>query len=125
MRVLSSLILCLYIGCLSPVFAGNKKMVEKTTKELDELNKQIVQQLPDLPQDGTIDLKAKVRREDGEIRFDVIQQRVTSKKSNNIQKGKKHQAASPVVQEQNIDLGKQENTKMVEGEKTENEPNID
>ncbi|MFZ5573452.1 MAG: hypothetical protein ACOZF0_23870 [Thermodesulfobacteriota bacterium] len=121
--ILKSVILFLCIGWLSPVFAGNKKMVEKQTKELDELNKQAVQQLPDLPKDGTIDLKAKVRHEDGEIKFDMVEHQITPKSATSIQKGRRHQGSSTVVQEKAIDLGNKVNTTTVEGEKLENEPN--
>lgn len=124
MRIIS-LVLCLCIAFpLSAVYAGNKKMVEKEVKELDELNKQAVQQLPDLPKDGTIDLKAKVTQENGETKIDILHHRVTPKKTKIAPLKKKHLAATPVVQE-TIDLGSHEKIQQVEGEATENEPNSD
>ena len=42
-----------------PSYAGNLEMVEERTEELDELNRQAVNQIPEeLPEDGQIELKA-------------------------------------------------------------------
>ncbi len=46
------------------LWAGNKEHVEKRVKDLDHMNKEIVQGFPDIPQYGTIEYKAHVK--DGE-----------------------------------------------------------
>ncbi len=43
---------------VSVALAGNKEMVEKTVSELDSLNREVVQQIPELPRDGHIRIKA-------------------------------------------------------------------
>lgn len=81
-------------------WAGNKQMVEKTVEELDDLNKQAVQQIPDLPENGTVDIKARVTYEkekpvfdiyykktaekDGSINFDDKQQKIPSQNEETI-----------------------------------------
>ncbi len=56
--------------------AGNKEMVEDTIQELDTLNRQAVQQLPDLPQSGTVELKAGVTYQDGSPTFDIFEEHI-------------------------------------------------
>ncbi len=126
MRLTSLIILCFCMAIpASSAYGGNREMVEKEIKELDELNKQAVQQLPDIPQNGTIDLKAKVIQQDGKPKIDVIEHRVSPKKTKMAPLDKKkHLPATPVV-DKPIDLGKQGNLNKVEGETTENEPNSD
>lgn len=60
-------------------WAGNKQMVEKTVEELDDLNKQAVQQIPDLPKDGTVDMKARVTYEKKKPVFDIYYKKTTEK----------------------------------------------
>lgn len=38
---------------------------------MDNLNKQMVSQIPDLPKDGKVDAKARVANEGGKIIFDI------------------------------------------------------
>ena len=73
--------LLLFAGCFlfslfTVSWAGNKIMVEQRTKELDELNKQAVQQIPDLPKNGTVELKAKAEHREGKIQLDIYHQKV-------------------------------------------------
>jgi hypothetical protein len=51
--------------------AGNREMVENRTQEMDDLNKQMVDQIPNLPKDGKVDAKARVTNERGRIIFDI------------------------------------------------------
>lgn len=60
-------------------WAGNKQMVEKTVEELDDLNKQAVQQIPDLPKDGTVDMKARVTYEKKKPVFDIYYKKTAEK----------------------------------------------
>lgn len=46
-------------------------MVEERTLEMDNLNKQMVGQIPDLPKDGRVDAKARITNESGKIIFDI------------------------------------------------------
>lgn len=63
-----------------PALAGNLEMVEESVKELDELNKKAVQQIPDLPETGTVDLKANVFYKDGSPILDVYDKTITTEK---------------------------------------------
>ena len=65
-------------------FAGNLEMVEENVRELDELNKQAVQQIPDLPEAGTVDLKANVFYKDASPVLDVYEKTITIEKDEEI-----------------------------------------
>ena len=45
-------------------WGGNRKMIEKRVEELDQVNRQVVQQVPDLPRDGRVHVRAKVKPDD-------------------------------------------------------------
>jgi hypothetical protein len=62
----------------SSIWAGNKAMVEQNTKELDEINKQAVGQLSDLPKNGTVKIKANAKYKEGVIQFDVYDKKIIS-----------------------------------------------
>jgi len=67
-------IICLLlIFPVSSSTAGNKEKVENRTQEMDDLNKQMVGQIPNLPKDGKVDAKARVTNEGGSIIFDIYQ----------------------------------------------------
>lgn len=70
-----------FFGSVFAVMAGNEEMVEDAVQELDKLNKQAVNQLPELPKDGKIDLKAGVTYENGSPIFDIFEQHTISEKS--------------------------------------------
>ena len=82
------------LGSVFSVMAGNKEMVDEAVQELDELNKQAVEQLPERPKDGKIDLKADVTYQDGSPTFDIYDKHVTPEKTETI----------PLDQEYTIDL---------------------
>lgn len=60
-----------FLFCLSNYFtylsswAVNKEMVEERVHELDQINKQILKTIPDIPRYGQIDLKVKVLQING------------------------------------------------------------
>ena len=83
-----------FVGSVMFAVAGNKQIVDQTIQELDELNKQAVEQLPDLPKDGTVNLKADVTYENGTPIFDIYEEHVTPEKVEDI----------PLDQEYIIDL---------------------
>lgn len=60
-------------------WAGNKQMVEKTVEELDELNKEAVQQIPDLPENGKVDIKARVTYEKKKPVFNIYYKKTAEK----------------------------------------------
>lgn len=64
--------------------AGNLEMVEENVKELDELNKEVVRQIPDLPESGTVDLKAKVFFQDGSPLLGAYEKTITTEKDQEI-----------------------------------------
>ena len=43
------------------VWGGNRKMIEQRVEELDRINREVVQQVPDLPRDGRVHVRAKVK----------------------------------------------------------------
>lgn len=44
-------------------WAGNRAMVEKRIEELDRLNRSVVRQVTDLPREGRVNVRARVRPE--------------------------------------------------------------
>lgn len=118
--------LLLFAGCFlfslfTVSWAGNKAMVEERTRELDELNKQAVEQIPNLPQDGTVELKAKVKHREGKIHFDIYHQKVYDEKENTAEPGDGSSSDHGTVKEGIVDINNQKDTSK-EGEKTENDP---
>lgn len=83
-----------FVGSVMFAIAGNKEMVKETVQELDELNIQAVEQIPDLPKDGTVNLKADVTYENGAPIFDIYEEHVTPEKVEDI----------PLDQDYTIDL---------------------
>jgi hypothetical protein len=65
----------------SAAIAGNKEMVEERVKEMDDLNKEMVKQIPDLPKSGKVEAKANVTTEGGKINFEVYQIKSTAKET--------------------------------------------
>ena len=69
------LIVFMSVAILIPLsWAGNKEIIEKRIVELDNLNKQAVRQIPNLPKSGRVRLKANVIPELDGVRFKVIKQ---------------------------------------------------
>jgi hypothetical protein len=57
--------------------AGNLPMVEKQVKELDDLNKEAVGQIQDLPSSGKVAIKAHVTLTDDKPRIEILEKNVT------------------------------------------------
>lgn len=92
------------VVCLFAVFsvalstAGNKEMVDNRVQEMDDLNKQMVGQIPNLPKDGKVDAKARVTNEGGSIIFDVYQVKtVVKEESLNLGGGESNETGSTEV----------------------------
>lgn len=85
------------------LWAGNEEIVEERVQELDELNKEIIEQLPDVPEDGKIKLKAGVIQKDGEVDFTIIQKEIDAVETKNstIKFGRYEQKA---VEKEEVDI---------------------
>lgn len=112
---------CFLFSLYAVSWAGNKAMVEQRTKELDELNKQAVEQIPDLPQDGTVELKANVKNREGKIQFDIYHQKVYDEKEKIAELDNGSSSDHGTVQEGIVDINNKKDTSK-EGEKIENDP---
>jgi hypothetical protein len=60
-----------------PGCCGNLEAVEKSAEELETINKAALSQLPGLPRNGSVDLKAYVTVEGGKSSIRIDQQRIT------------------------------------------------
>lgn len=84
-----------------PLWAGNKKIIGKRVQELDAINKHIVKQVPGIPKDGKIDIKANVYPDKDTVQFESYQINITPNKKgyesndtkNNIMGSEKEPAA--------------------------------
>lgn len=56
-------------------------MVDEKIQEMDDLNKQMVKQIPDLPKNGKVDAKARVSSESGKLNFEVYQVKSVAKEA--------------------------------------------
>ena len=82
MNKLILLILALAAGVslfvsVSVALAGNKEMVEKSVNELDSLNREVMQQIPELPRDGHIRVKAGITQTGIKKGIDIIYKEIT------------------------------------------------
>ena len=107
-------------GFVSLAWAGNKAMVEQRTKELDEINKQAVGQLSDLPKDGTVEIKAKASYSEGTLQFDVYDKKVSGVEEKEIQLDNGRDSDTGSVKEGSVDIHNTEDT--IDREKQENDP---
>ena len=57
-----------FLAAAGIVWGGNREMIERRIQELDRLNRGVVQQVPDLPRDGQVRVRAQVEP-DGTARF--------------------------------------------------------
>ena len=74
--------------------AGNKKMVEKEVAELDATNKQVISELPDLPVNGQVNVKARFHGERGDNEVEILQSDIIAD----------HTAEAPQTQQQTIEF---------------------
>ena len=56
--------------------SGNKKMIEKQVRELDILSGEVLKEIPDLPADGKIRVKAKITYPKGNKRIDILESEI-------------------------------------------------
>lgn len=88
MVVASPIVYCSY------AFAGNKEMVEEAVKELDELNKEAVQQISELPSSGKVELETTVTYQNGQPVFDFTPTRIPTEKLQEIHFNEGHKIDS-------------------------------
>ncbi len=85
--------------------AGNGPMVEKNIGELDRINKQAVGQIPDLPENGAVDLKANVKMEGDKANVKILEKSVhtgpdiTGKTVEQQESGEQKNVSAPVSEE--------------------------
>lgn len=65
------------LGVGSPAGAGNSEMVEKSVAELEQLNREALRQIPDIPKQGKIAYKAKVKTQKGKQVVTVEEKTIT------------------------------------------------
>ena len=99
-------------------------MVEQRTKELDELNKQAVQQVPNLPKDGVVDLKARAKYKEGKVEFDIYHQKVYDEEEKIAELDNVSSHDNGNVKEGTVNINNKKDTSK-EGEKLENDPEDD
>jgi hypothetical protein len=71
------------VGLLASLLAygDSQKMAEKRTTELIELNEQAVKKVPNLPQDGAVELKANVRQKtDDTYDIEIVESKIVPKR---------------------------------------------
>ena len=49
-----------FLAAAGIAWGGNREMIERRIEELDRLNRSVVQQVPDLPRDGQVHIRAQV-----------------------------------------------------------------
>ncbi len=57
-------------------WAGNEEIIEERIEELDSLNKEAIEQVPDIPENGKINLKATVIQKDGTVDLTILQKEI-------------------------------------------------
>jgi hypothetical protein len=80
--VVRALLVAAFCGLLpllnaGPGCCGNLEAVEKSAEELETLNRAALSQLPGLPRNGSVDLKAYITVEGGKSSIRIDQQRIT------------------------------------------------
>ena len=71
------------VGLLASFLAygDSQKMAEKRTTELIELNEQAVKKVPNLPKDGTVELKANVRQKtEDSYDIEIVESKIVPKR---------------------------------------------
>ncbi len=69
-------------------------MVEQDVAELEAINKQVLSEIPDLPADGTVNVKARIRGERDGNGIDILESTIIEG----------HTGTPPQTQQQTIDF---------------------
>lgn len=65
----------------SDVLAGNREMIEENVRELDELNRDAIRQIPELPSSGVVEVDAYVLYQKGLPVFEFTSKRITPERN--------------------------------------------
>ncbi len=69
------------------LWAGNKEHVEQRVEDIDQLNKDIIKEFPDIPQYGTIEYKAHVKEGENGPKVKIIEKTIeTGPRTEDIEK---------------------------------------
>ena len=68
----------------SDVLAGNREMIENNVRELDELNRDIIRQIPELPSRGVVEVDANVLYQKGLPVFEFNARHITHERNEEV-----------------------------------------
>jgi hypothetical protein len=68
----------------TPALAGNRGMIENRVKDLNDLNKDAIDQIANIPGNAVIDIKAKARPHGRGYRFDIYEKKISPIKERKI-----------------------------------------
>lgn len=73
------------MGLVAPyVLAGNREMIEENVRELDELNRDVIRQIPELPLRGVVEVDANVSYQKGVPIFEFTSRRIIPEKNEEV-----------------------------------------
>ncbi len=105
-------------------WAGNEEIIEERIEELDTLNKEVMDQVPDIPENGKINLKATVIQKDGTVDLSILQKEIdiVETKNSTIRLGSYQQKNTEKEKE---DIGPDNNLKEEDEEVNEEGVSVD
>ena len=77
--ILTVPVLIVAVGILAAApsaIGGNKEMVEKSMREMDLLNRDVVYRIPDIPANGRIHIKAKINYSGGKRQISIQEKKI-------------------------------------------------
>ena len=86
MRIISLLFLLFILDLVVTShlsWAGNEEIVEERIEELDSLNKDVIAQVSDIPEEGKINLKAGIIQKEGMVDFTILQKEIDAIETKN------------------------------------------
>ena len=87
MRIVNlATIRCVFVLVLtcSLSWAGNEEIIKERIQELDAMNKDVIEQVPDIPEDGEIRLKGDIIKNEGSIDISILQKEIDAIKTKNV-----------------------------------------
>lgn len=73
------------MGLVAPyVLAGNREMIEENVRELDELNRDAIRHIPELPSRGVVEVEAYVLYQKGLPVFEFTSKRITPERNEEV-----------------------------------------
>jgi hypothetical protein len=110
-------VFALVITC-SLTWAGNEEVIEERIEELDALNKEVIKQVPGVPENGKINLKAGIIQKDGTVDLTILQKEIDAieTKSSTIKLGS-YQQEKTEIEKWDIDHNLEEDEENVSVDK--------